>query len=207
MKNLELWIFGGGGHAKIIAYTALSLNKYKKITLFDKNLSEDTKNILNECNFKTEQPTNKNYEDVDSFIGIGDGIIRKKIKDKFYRHNFCNLVSNNALVSKKSFIEKGVFIAPKAIININSYISEHVIVNTNAVVEHDCKIGAFSHIGPSSVLCGGVTLKENVFIGAHACINPGIQICSNVLIGSGCVVTNDIHEPGIYTGIPAKKKS
>lgn len=207
MRNLELWIFGGGGHAKIIADTALSIKKYDKVTIFDKNLSEDTEKILDECYFETEEPSNTHYEGVDSFIGIGDGIIRKKIKEKFYKHNFCNLISNDAVVSKKSLIETGVFIAPKAIININSHISEQSIINTNAVVEHDCKIGAFSHIGPNSVLCGGVTLKEHVFIGANSCVNPGIQICDNVLIGSGCVVTNNINEPGIYIGIPAKKKS
>ena len=206
MKNLELWIFGGGGHAKIIADTALSIKKYDRITIFDNNLSEDTKNILYECSFKSEEPSNKFYDGIDSFIGIGDGLIRKKIKDKFDKHNFCNLINKDAVISKKSFMETGVFIAPKAVINVNSHISEQSIINTNAVVEHDCKIGAFSHVGPNSVLCGGVTLKEHVFIGANSCVNPGIQICDNVIIGSGCVVTNDISEPGIYTGAPAKKK-
>ena len=44
--------------------------------------------------------------------------------------------------------------------------------------------------------------QNNVHIGSNATILP-IEICSNVIIGAGSVVTKDISEPGIYAGNPA----
>lgn len=48
-------------------------------------------------------------------------------------------------------------------------------------------------------------------IGNHVCIGSGavilpVNICDNVIIGAGSVVTNDIVEPGVYAGNPARKK-
>jgi acetyltransferase-like isoleucine patch superfamily enzyme len=45
---------------------------------------------------------------------------------------------------------------------------------------------------------------DNVSIGSNATILP-VDICNNVVIGAGSVVTKNIIEPGIYAGNPAKK--
>ena len=47
-------------------------------------------------------------------------------------------------------------------------------------------------------------IKDNVSIGSNSTILP-VEICSNVVIGAGSVVTKTINEPGIYAGNPAKK--
>ena len=49
-----------------------------------------------------------------------------------------------------------------------------------------------------------VSISNNVSIGSNATILP-VNICSNVVIGAGSVVTKDIKESGIYAGNPAKK--
>ena len=48
-------------------------------------------------------------------------------------------------------------------------------------------------------------LGANVFVGANSCINPGVSVCDDVIIGSGSIVINDISKPGSYVGIPAKR--
>jgi len=45
-----------------------------------------------------------------------------------------------------------------------------------------------------------------VCIGSGAVILP-VNICANVIIGAGSVVTRDIVEPGVYAGNPARKKN
>jgi acetyltransferase-like isoleucine patch superfamily enzyme len=47
-------------------------------------------------------------------------------------------------------------------------------------------------------------IGNNVSIGSNATILP-VNICDNVVIGAGSVVTKNIEEPGIYAGNPAKK--
>ena len=46
-------------------------------------------------------------------------------------------------------------------------------------------------------------ISNRVFIGSNATILP-INICSDVVIGAGSVVTRDIIKPGKYAGNPAR---
>jgi len=48
------------------------------------------------------------------------------------------------------------------------------------------------------------TIGNNVSIGSNATILP-VNICDDVVIGAGSVITKDINESGIYLGNPAKK--
>ena len=44
-------------------------------------------------------------------------------------------------------------------------------------------------------------IGNHVSLGSNATIMP-VNICDNVVIGAGSVVTKDIVEPGIYAGNP-----
>ena len=46
-------------------------------------------------------------------------------------------------------------------------------------------------------------IGDSVSIGSNATILP-VNICNNVVIGAGSVVTKNIKVPGIYAGNPAK---
>ena len=47
-------------------------------------------------------------------------------------------------------------------------------------------------------------IGNNVFIGSNATTLP-VEICNNVIIGAGAVVTKNIIQPGTYAGNPARK--
>jgi acetyltransferase-like isoleucine patch superfamily enzyme len=49
-----------------------------------------------------------------------------------------------------------------------------------------------------------VIIKDDVWIGAHVVIMPGIIIGEGAIIGAGSVVTTDIPPKGIAMGVPAK---
>lgn len=50
-----------------------------------------------------------------------------------------------------------------------------------------------------------IVIKDNVFIGAHTFIMPGINIGNNVVIGAGSIVTKNISDNSVVAGSPAKK--
>ena len=65
----------------------------------------------------------------------------------------------------------------------------------------------FSSGGPANGdknLWKSTNIGNNVSIGSNATILP-VNICDNVVIGAGSVVTKAIVESGIYLGNPAKK--
>ena len=49
----------------------------------------------------------------------------------------------------------------------------------------------------------GTKIGNRVSIGSNATILP-VEICDDVVIGAGSVVTKSITKPGIYAGNPAR---
>lgn len=50
----------------------------------------------------------------------------------------------------------------------------------------------------------GITVGNNVWIGAHVCVLPGVTIGDNCVIGAGSVVTKDIPDHSLAFGNPCK---
>ena len=83
-----------------------------------------------------------------------------------------------------------------------------VIVNPKSRIGKNCTIHGNCCIGSK----GGYpddspVIRDNVDIGQFAQILGGITIADNVKIGAGAVVVKDITTPGVtVTGVPAKEK-
>jgi acetyltransferase-like isoleucine patch superfamily enzyme len=58
---------------------------------------------------------------------------------------------------------------------------------------------------PGAKILGGAKIGNSCRIGSNSTILPNVQICDDVVIGAGAVVTKSITEPGTYIGVPAKK--
>ena len=52
--------------------------------------------------------------------------------------------------------------------------------------------------------CGKVSIGNNVFIGMNTIVLKGVTIEDNVIIGAGSVVTHSLKANGVYSGNPAK---
>jgi acetyltransferase-like isoleucine patch superfamily enzyme len=95
-------------------------------------------------------------------------------------------------------------ISANAVINPLAKIGNGVICNTTCIIEHECAVGDFAHIGPGAVLCGNVTIGSLAFVGAGAIIRQGITVGENAMIGAGAVVVKDVPNGVTVKGCPAK---
>ncbi len=143
---------------------------------------------------------------------LGIGIVRvDDQRDTFMRWLLARgfslpaIVSPSAVVNAEVVVGGGTVVMDGVVINPGTRIEEGGIVNTHATVEHDCKVGACSHVAPGAVLCGGVSVGNRSIIGARACVLPGVRIGDRCVVGAGATVTRDLPEPGIYVGSPARK--
>ncbi|RLD65325.1 MAG: N-acetyltransferase [Bacteroidetes bacterium] len=118
-------------------------------------------------------------------------------------------IGNNCFVGPFVEIQKGVEIGNNTKIQSHSFICELVSIGNNCFISHGAMFinDTFSEGGPA----GGDQTKwkktiigNYVSIGTNATILP-VQICDNVVIGAGSVVTKDIIEQGVYVGNPARK--
>ncbi|PKL39444.1 MAG: UDP-3-O-(3-hydroxymyristoyl)glucosamine N-acyltransferase [Candidatus Riflebacteria bacterium HGW-Riflebacteria-1] len=118
-------------------------------------------------------------------------------------------IGNNTFIGPFVEIQKGVKIGDNCKIQSHSFVCELVSIGNNTVVAHGVMFinDLFAQGGPANgkkELWKKTLIGNNVSIGSNATILP-VEICDNVVIGAGSVVTRSITEPGVYAGNPAKK--
>jgi acetyltransferase-like isoleucine patch superfamily enzyme len=118
-------------------------------------------------------------------------------------------IGNSCFIGPFVEIQKNTIIGNDTKIQSHSFICELVNIGNNCFIGHGVMFinDLFANGGPA----GGDQSKwkstiigNHVSIGSNATILP-VNICDNVVIGAGAVVTKDIIEPGTYIGNPAKK--
>ncbi len=207
MNESRVVIFGAGGHASVLADTLTRNTRQIDAVISPEPVVGPI--LQGVTRFERD-------EDIRRFdplhcqlvMGLGPkvkGDIRPRIVAmvKQLGFNFADVISSTAYVAQHVSAGEGVQFLPSCVVNTGAEIAEHVVVNTRAVVEHDCRVGAFSHIAPGAVLCGGVHVGEHVFVGAGAVILPGVTIASHTVIGANALVDKDITEPCIVFGARA----
>jgi sugar O-acyltransferase (sialic acid O-acetyltransferase NeuD family) len=145
----------------------------------------------------------------DFFIAIGNNAIRAKVYQSLAQQNHLsvNAVHPSAVIDPTVTIAAhGVMVSANVVINPLATIGLGAICNTGCIIEHECVVGEFSHIGPGAVLCGNVKVGNQSFVGANAVIRQGITIGNNVMIGAGAVVVKDVPDNTTVTGVPAQTK-
>jgi len=141
------------------------------------------------------------------FIAIGINSLRNGIYDELSLVNirFFNAIHPSAVVDDSAIIApSAVMIAANVTINPLAKIGTGVICNTSCIIEHECVVDDFAHIGPGAVLCGNVKVGRQSFIGANAVIRQGITIGDNATIGAGSVVVKNVPDNVTVVGVPAK---
>jgi acetyltransferase-like isoleucine patch superfamily enzyme len=106
-------------------------------------------------------------------------------------------------------IQKDVVIGDRTKVQSHSFICELVTIGNDCFIGHGVMFinDTFSTGGPArgdKSKWKSTKIGNGVSIGSNATIMP-IEICDNVVIGAGSVVTRNITEPGIYAGNPARK--
>jgi sugar O-acyltransferase (sialic acid O-acetyltransferase NeuD family) len=141
------------------------------------------------------------------FIAIGDNNTRSKIYSNLQQKGLlpANAIHPSVIMDDSVKIAAhGVMIAANVAINPLAQIGRGAICNTGCIIEHECIVGDFSHIGPGAVLCGNVKIGDKTFVGANSVIKQGVIIGNNVIIGAGAVVVKNVPDNTTVVGVPAK---
>ncbi|MEO8680296.1 MAG: acyltransferase [Vicinamibacterales bacterium] len=117
-------------------------------------------------------------------------------------------------IGDDTFIGPFVEVQRGAVIGRRCRIQSHAFVCDLVTIGDDCFIGhgvvfindAFKSGGPArgdTRLWRPTRIGNRVSIGSNATILP-VEICDDVVIGAGAVVTRSVTAPGIYAGNPAR---
>jgi len=103
-------------------------------------------------------------------------------------------IQSNVVVGKNTRIQSHTFICSNVIIGKDCFIAHGVMFTNDKFL--DMKINQDEFLN--------TVIGNNVLIGSNSTILP-VEICDDVVIGAGSVVTKNIADSGIYAGNPAKK--
>ena len=194
----KVYVLGNGGHANSVIEVIRSLGPDNIVQLpYDDVLSDKSVEI---------DSLDRNY-DVHHAIAIGDITFRKVVASSAFcqRTTPYRLLSLSAYIAIGAKIGRGTVVMPGATIRSHAVIGDYSIINTGSVIEHNCTVGSFVNVSPGAILCGRVSIADSCFVGAGSVIIDKVSICSGVVVGAGAVVLKDIHEPGTYLGVPARR--
>lgn len=143
----------------------------------------------------------------DFTIGIGGPLLRQKMQQKFEAlgGKVISTISPSAEIgSYEVEIGVGTNVLSGAILSNSIYVGKGNIIYYNTIVTHDVVTGNYVEISPGAKLLGRCSVGAFSSIGCNAVILPDVNVGRNVIIGAGAVVTKDLPDNCVATGIPAK---
>ncbi len=207
----KIIVVGGGGHAKVVISLLLKNRTYEVVGYTD---FKDKGPLLHIPYLGTDGDLASIKEQnccLNAVIGLGNTFIdsrRKTIRERLDSLGFRLpiVVSSNATVNLDVRLGAGTVLMDGVIINSGTSIGECAIVNTGSSVDHDCTIGDYVHIAPGATLSGDVCVGTDSMIGTGAVVVQGVVIGEGCMIGAGAVVVEDCLLPGVYVGVPARRR-
>lgn len=206
-EKIDLYIYGAGGFGREFLAQFNVHNEYKKRFKFISFVDDDL--FIRENCFSLEEVKKVAAQKIVAIVVcIADPAIRKRKVIELKKEN--NIIFPSFVFGKHfSTIRNdcGIICCENSIVNVDCKLEEFVMLCQGVVVGHDSKVGSFSTLYPCSFVAGNSVIDKNVQCGANSTIVQGIRVCSDCFIGAGAVVTKNITLPGIYIGVPARRKN
>ena len=194
----KILILGMGGHAKS-SVDAIEREKKYEIVGYIVNNCKDTEGDIAYPVLGNDDDLPKLYLQGIHNAAIGIGFLGKNnLRKALYNrleeigYDLPVVCDPSAIIASGVSIGEGSFIGKGVILNTDSQVGKMCIINTGAIIEHDCYVDDFSHISVGTVLCGGVSVGTEVFVGANATVIQGRKIADGCIVGAGEVVRKNV---------------
>lgn len=131
-----------------------------------------------------------------------------EVKEKFYNRikdviPLATIIEPGADIAKSATIGDGCLITKESVIHEHCIIEDDVVM-LGGLLAHDNHIGKHTYIAGGVHFAGKVSIGEKCFIGIRTLIADHLCICDNVWLTLGCIVAENILQPGKYMS-PAQR--
>jgi sugar O-acyltransferase (sialic acid O-acetyltransferase NeuD family) len=197
----QVVIIGAGGHSRSV-FALLERNGFEIKGFYDSSFS----NPETIFGVPILGPPQEISPEDQVILAIGDNKARSDWYQKLNRQiHIENIFHPSALVEKYTKLGTSNLIFANCFINNGVEVGDNNLINTAAILEHEVSIGSHTHISVGAILLGRSAIGNHCFVGAGATIRERIRICDQVTIGAHSYVAEDITQPGVYVGSPARK--
>jgi len=195
----DLLILGAGGHAKVVAETALASGYASRVTFLDDRTHTPLVQAL-EPHIREQFPA--------AVVAIGHTATRLHWLEQLSALGYALpvLIHPTAWVSPSASLGPGSLVFAQAALQAQASIGMGVILNTGCSVDHDVCLADGVHVCPGARLAGEVTVGARSWIGIGACVIQQVRIGADVTIGAGAAVVHDLPDGITAVGIPARAR-
>ena len=191
---LPVYIYGSGGHGRVICEILLQQN-HPVAEFVDDNVAPGQTHLHSIPLCTADQlipqldPTASQW-----IVAIGHNTIRRTLVQKLESldHTFATVIHPTAYIGARVTLAPGTVVMANTVINCDTHLGQHVILNTSSTIDHDCHIGDFCHIAPGSTLCGHVTVAAGTWLPVGSKVAPGVEIGAGV-VGDGGMARQPVH--------------
>lgn len=178
IEMMRLLIIGAGGHGRTVAETVL-LGRDYELTAFLDDAPDRVQRI-------GETPVWGPTSDLVSCQGRVDAVLvaigRNELRESLHARvaalglPLATVVHPKAIVSPSARIGPGCTVMTGAIIGTQAQLDEGVIINCGAIVDHDCLVEAFGHLGVGACMSGGAVLGRGAWMQAGSALGYGVRV-------------------------------
>ena len=204
VKKSSVIIIGASNQATSLTSIVLSLG-IKILAYVDDKKAGQT---FFDCPVLSKNQFLNTYTNENLVIAIGDNAIREKVffeyKSYLPNANFPALIHQSAVIGYKSSIGDGTVVMPLANVGANSTVGKFCIINTSSSIDHDSSMKSFSSLAPGVVTGGNVKIGTRSVLSVGAVIKHGVTIGNDVVIGANSYVNKTIDDLVLAYGSPCK---
>lgn len=199
----KLVILNYGGHARSVADVALSCG-YEELIFIDQSACPG-ENFFGHNVISSVEDIDDNSCDAISAAGDNSKRFQECCLIKKIGLNLITLISPSAYIGAGCYIGSGCFVGSHAHLGPQSFVGDGCIINTGAIVEHESRIGKYSHVAVNAAIAGRSIVGDFCMLGIGSSVVDGVSIVDNVVVGAGGVVHRSINKSGTYVGVPVKR--
>lgn len=201
-------IIGGGGHARVLleALRGMSRSVLGYLAPSEAEGGCGGVDYLGNDDVVSKHPP----ESVLLVNGVGSIASQETRREVFLRfremgYGFVTVVHPSAIIASDVWLGEGCQVMAGAVLQPGVRCDENVIINTRAGIDHDCHIGAHSHVSIGATLSGDVSIGCETHVGAGSTVIQGILVGKRCIVAAGAVVTRNVPDGDKVAGMPARR--
>ncbi|MEB3185780.1 MAG: acetyltransferase [Cyanobacteriota bacterium] len=202
----HLLILGAGGHARVVAETALASGRASSIAFLDDRSLPPMLDwpVLGRLDLALDPSIKEKFPAALVAIGHPDTRLRWLAKLQVAGYRLPLLIHPNAWISPSAQIGPGSVVFAQAVVQAQAVIGIGTILNTGCSVDHDAELSDAVHVCPGARLAGEVKVGARSWIGLGASVIQQVRIGSDVTVGAGAAVVSDLPDGVTAVGVPAR---
>lgn len=202
----KIVVLGAGGHSRVVVDALQSLGYMTRAIQVRDDKKKLKGSVVLGCAVEVPMLPLDGFANL-VHAAVGSASLRQSLLEStgLSTDHWLTVIHPHATMAQSASLGAATFVAAKAVVGPCVTVGIGAILNHGAVVDHDCKIGDYTHIAPCASLGGGAQIGDRVQIGAGARVLPGVSIGSDVIVGAGSVVLSDIPPSQIWVGVPARQ--